>query len=64
MQLSLLKCFLDRVLVILPKICSVLNAKEELCSVLGGALDPESIIIAIVKESRVDLILVSEVSYP
>lgn len=47
-------------LLVLPKVCSVKQVKEELCSVLGGALAPDSIIVAVVKENHVDHVLVSQ----
>ena len=49
-----------RLLVVLPKVSTVRKLKEELCSVLNGAaLDPDSVIVALVKENHIDHILVS-----
>ena len=51
--------FLYRLLLVLPKICSVRKVKEEMCSILNGTLDPDSVIVALVKENHIDRILVS-----
>lgn len=50
---------LYRLLLVLPKVCSVRKVKEELCAGLNGALDPDSVLVALVKENHIDHVLVS-----